>query len=146
MELDDSHFMKQALKLAVRAGEEDEVPIGAVVVLNNQIIGKGYNQTKKLEDATAHAEMLALTAAFQHLNSTILNECKLYVTIEPCSMCAGALKWARIGEVIYGAPEEKSGYTLYTPSLLHPKTKVKKGTLHEECAMLMSQFFEAKRA
>jgi len=145
MELDDTFFMKQALKLAIQASEEDEVPIGAVVVVNNRIIGKGYNQSVRLGDCTAHAEMLALTAAFQSLNSSVLDECKIYVTVEPCPMCAGALSWSRIGEVIYGASEPKSGFSHFTPSLLHPKTTVKQGILEDECSMVMRDFFSSKR-
>jgi tRNA(adenine34) deaminase len=145
MELDNTHFMKQAIKLAIQAAEEGEVPIGAVVVADERIIGRGYNQTKKLADSTAHAEMLAMTAAFQSLNSIILSDCKLYVTIEPCAMCAGAIHWARFGEVIYGASEPKSGFEKFNPSILHPKTKITKGILEEECTMLIQQFFESKR-
>ena len=146
MELNHDYFMKQALKQALLAFDDDEVPIGAVVVVNNQIIGKGYNQTERLNDTTAHAEMLALTAAFNQLNSTILDECTLYVTVEPCAMCAGAIKWARLKEVVFGATEPKSGFTQYTPSLMHPKTTVVSGVLESECASLMRQFFNEKRA
>lgn len=137
--------MKQAIKQALLAFEDDEVPIGAVVVVDNQIIGKGYNQTKRLQDATAHAEMLALTSAFNHFNTTILDECTLYVTVEPCPMCAGALKWARLHQVVYGASEPKSGFSLYKPSLLHKKTEIVGGVLEQECKDLMQTFFEAKR-
>ena len=146
MELNHDYFMKQALKQALLAFDDDEVPIGAVVVVNNQIIGKGYNQTERLNDTTAHAEMLALTAAFNQLNSTILDECTLYVTVEPCAMCAGAIKWARLKEVVFGATEPKSGFTQYSPSLMHPKTTVVSGVLESECASLMRQFFNEKRA
>ena len=118
MELDHNYFMKQAIKQALMAADEDEVPIGAVVVVENQIIGKGYNQTRRLNDNTAHAEMLALTAAFSQFNSSILDACRLYVTVEPCAMCAGAINWARIGTLVYGAPEPKSGFTKYEPTLL----------------------------
>jgi len=145
MELGHDYFMKQAIKQALLAFEDDEVPIGAVVVVNNQIVGKGYNQTKRLNDATAHAEMLALTSAFNHFNTTVLDECALYVTVEPCSMCAGAIKWARLNQVVFGASEPKSGFTLYTPTLLHRKTEVISGILETECKSLMQQFFEAKR-
>jgi tRNA(adenine34) deaminase len=145
MELGHDYFMKQALKLAIQAAEEDEVPIGAVVVVDNKIIGKGYNQSQRLNDCTAHAEMLALTAAFNQFNSSILEECTLYVTVEPCSMCAGALKWARIGTLVYGLSEPKSGFSLYEPTLLHPKTKVKSGILESECKQVMQAFFESKR-
>lgn len=145
MELSHDYFMKQALKQALLAVEDDEVPIGAVVVVNNEIIGKGYNQTKRLNDGTAHAEMLALTAAFNRFNSSILDECSLYVTIEPCAMCAGAIKWARLQKLIYGASEPKSGFTKYEPTLLHPKTEVISGVLADECRMIMQDFFSRKR-
>ncbi|MCO4820090.1 MAG: nucleoside deaminase [Bacteroidetes bacterium] len=137
--------MKQAIKQALLAFEDDEVPIGAVVVVNNQIIGKGYNQTRRLKDATAHAEMLALTSAFNHFSTSILDECTLYVTVEPCPMCAGALQWARLKQVVYGASEPKSGFSLYSPSLLHQKTEIVSGVLEPECKDLMQKFFEAKR-
>ncbi|MCB9262326.1 MAG: nucleoside deaminase [Flavobacteriales bacterium] len=145
MDLGHDYFMKQALKQAIMAAEEDEVPIGAVVVVNNQIIGKGYNQTQRLNDTTAHAEMLAITAAFNHFNGTFLTECSLYVTVEPCAMCAGAIKWARLGSLVYGASEPKSGFSMYQPSILHPKTTVVSGILEDECKMIMQHFFEKKR-
>ncbi len=145
MELGHDYFMKQAIKQALLAFEDDEVPIGAVVVVNNQIIGKGYNQTRRLKDATAHAEMLALTSAFNHFSTSILDECTLYVTVEPCPMCAGALQWARLKQVVYGASEPKSGFSLYSPSLLHQKTEIVAGVLEPECKDLMQKFFEAKR-
>ncbi|MFT4521783.1 MAG: tRNA(adenine34) deaminase [Bacteroidia bacterium] len=146
MELGDDFFMKQALKLAIKAAEADEVPIGAVVVYQNQIIGKGHNQTRVLNDCTAHAEMLALTAAFNYINSSILDECTLFVTVEPCAMCAGAIKWARLGRVVFGAAEPKSGFSKHLPSILHPKTKVEGGVMQEECSQIMTAFFAAKRA
>jgi tRNA(adenine34) deaminase len=121
------------------------VPIGAVVVVGNQIIGKGYNQTKRLNDTTAHAEMLALTAAFNHFNATVLDECSLYVTVEPCAMCAGALKWARLGTIVFGAGEPKSGFTQYKPDILHPKTELVTGVLEDDCKRLMRDFFAKKR-
>ncbi len=145
MELGHDYFMKQAIKQALLAFEDDEVPIGAVVVVNNQIIGKGYNQTRRLKDVTAHAEMLALTSAFNHFSTSILDECTLYVTVEPCPMCAGALQWARLKQVVYGASEPKSGFSLYSPSLLHQKTEIVAGVLEPECKDLMQKFFEAKR-
>ncbi len=146
MELSHDYFMKQAIKQALIAYEDDEVPIGAVVVVGNQIIGKGYNQTKRLNDTTAHAEMLALTAAFSHFNSTVLDECVIYVTVEPCAMCAGAIKWARVGKVVFGTSEPKSGFTQYEPTLLHPKTEVISGVLEDDCKRLMQDFFAKKRA
>jgi len=145
MELGDEYFMKQALKEANRAFDEDEVPIGAVVVIDQQVIGRGYNQNNRLNDATAHAEILALTAAFNSLGSQILEDATIYVSVEPCAMCAGALKWARIGKVVYGAEEPKSGFTLYQPSLLHPKTTFVGGILRDEAAFLMQDFFRQKR-
>ncbi|MCB9252079.1 MAG: nucleoside deaminase [Flavobacteriales bacterium] len=143
--MDPSYFMKQAYREALNAFEADEVPIGAVVVCENRIIARGFNQTEMLIDTTAHAEILALTAAFIHLGSKILDECTLYVTIEPCVMCAGALKWARIGKLVYGADEPKSGFSKFSPSVLHPSTKIEKGLLKDECAALMQDFFRKKR-
>jgi len=145
MELGDDYFMKQALKEANKALEEDEVPIGAVVVADGQIIGRGYNQSMRLTDATAHAEILALTAAFQYMGSQVLEDAQLYVTVEPCSMCAGALKWARIGKLVFGTDEPKSGYSLYKPSLLHKNTEVVKGVLQDESRFLMQEYFRSKR-
>jgi len=139
------YFMKLALKEAVYAYEEDEVPVGALVVCNNKIIGKGYNQTEKLKDVTAHAEMIAITAAANYLGSKFLEECILYVTLEPCLMCASALKWARIAAIVYGATDEKAGYTTMQGKVLHPKTEVVKGVMADECGSLMTQFFREKR-
>jgi tRNA(adenine34) deaminase len=122
----------------------DEIPIGAVVVLDNQVIGRGYNQTERLRDVTAHAEMLALTAAANHLGNKYLADCTLYVTIEPCVMCAGASYWAQLKAVVFGAEEPKVGFRRHGP-LLHPRTKLRGGVLAEECAVLMRQFFSLKR-
>lgn len=142
----DEYFMRIALRLAIQAFEEDEIPIGAVVIAGGQkVIGKGYNQTEKLNDVTAHAEMLALTAASNSLGAKYLTECAIYVTIEPCPMCAAAIAWAQIPLVIYGAGDIKKGFSHYKPSLLHPKTHVKKGILEKECAALMKTFFKEKR-
>ncbi len=141
----DEHFMKQALKLAAQAAEEGEVPIGAVVVSQFRIIGKGYNQTERLQDPTAHAEMLAITAACEHLGSKYLQDCTLFVTIEPCPMCAGAIRWAQLDRVVFGAGEEKFGSVHIRPSLFHPKTTVEGGLLETEAASLMKQFFRSKR-
>lgn len=138
-------FMKLALQLAKQAYEEDEVPIGALVVCKNQIIGKGYNQVQRLKDATAHAEMLAVTAASEYLNSKYLKECTLYVTIEPCIMCAGALKWAQIDKIIYGAREEKMGFQSKKVDIFHTKVEILSGILEIECRDLMQQFFKEKR-
>jgi tRNA(adenine34) deaminase len=132
----DDYWMRMALKEANYAYEEDEVPIGAVIVCNNKIIGKGYNQTERLNDVTAHAEMLAITAAANYLGAKFLEECTLYVTIEPCPMCAAALRWARIGRVVYGAADPKAGYSQFGSKMFHPKTEVHHGTM---------EFFKGKR-
>lgn len=142
---DDEYFMNEALKQARIAFEEGEIPIGAVVVSYNRIIGKGYNQTERLNDVTAHAEMLAITAASHFLNGKYLENCKLYVTIEPCPMCAGAIQWSRAANLIYGAPEKKFGYGRFTPSILSPKIEVVSGVKMEECQKLMQEFFREKR-
>jgi len=143
--MNDEFFMKQAYKEALKAFEANEVPIGAVIVAGDSIIAKGYNQTELLNDTTAHAEIIALTAAFSAMGSKFLEECTIYITVEPCAMCAGALKWARIGKLVYGTSEPKSGFSLYTPSLLHPTTETVKDILDIECHQLMKDFFEAKR-
>ncbi len=139
------YFMKLALKEATYAYEEDEVPVGALVVCNNKIIGKGYNQTERLKDVTAHAEMIAITAASNYLGAKFLEDCTLYVTLEPCLMCAAALKWARIGTLVYGASDAKAGYTVTPGRVLHPKTEVVNGILAEECGGLVTGFFKQKR-
>jgi len=143
----DEQYMKQALREAQKAFEEDEVPVGAVVVLNDRIIARGYNQVEKLNDSTAHAEIIALTAAFNFLGSKYLPEATLYVTVEPCVMCSGALYWSKISRVVYGASDEKNGYrhTTGSNSPFHPKTMVERGILAEECALLMKDFFRSKR-
>lgn len=141
----DAYYMRRALDLAHQAFEEDEVPIGAIVVADKKIIGKGYNQTEKLLDVTAHAEMLAITSAAQYMNSKFLDECTLYVTIEPCVMCGGALKWARFGKVVFGASEPKFGYSNVSDKILYHKTEVIRGVLAEECADIMKKFFAEKR-
>lgn len=143
--LNDEYFMKKALQQAELAYEEGEIPIGAIVVHENKIIGKGYNQTEKLVDVTAHAEMLAITSAEQYLGSKYLNECTLYVTIEPCVMCAGAIQWARFSKVVFGAEEPKSGYTRKSMNLISSKTEIVKGVLENECAELIKNFFLSKR-
>jgi len=140
------HYMKLALQEAKKAYEKDEVPVGAVLVMNNQIIAKAYNQVELLKDATAHAEILALTSAFDSLGSKYLPEATLYVTVEPCLMCAGALNWSKIGKIVYGASDDKNGsHTYCHKSPFHPKTVVEKDVLKEECAQLMKDFFKAKR-
>lgn len=140
-----AHYMSMALKEAMRAYENDEVPIGCVIVAKNQIIAKAYNQTQQLNDASAHAEMIALTSAFSYLNSRVLRDCTLYVTIEPCAMCAGAIRWAQIDTIVYGASEDKCGFSLYSPNILHPKTKIISGIEAESCSQLIRQFFLEKR-
>ena len=142
----DEHFMRQALQQAQLAFEADEVPIGAIVVSSsNRIIGKGYNQVERLKDPTAHAEMIAISAACAYLDAKILDDCTLYVTIEPCSMCAGGLYWARIGRVVYGASEPKFGFHSKELPLLHPKTRFEGGLLEVECREIMQRFFLEKR-
>lgn len=144
-EHDDFYFMQQALKEARYAFEQDEVPIGAVIVCNDSIIARAHNLTETLNDVTAHAEMQAITSATNVLGGKYLDECTLYVTIEPCPMCAAALSWAQVKRIVYGAPDTKRGYTLYSPSLLHPKTTITEGILADEAAELMKSFFIAKR-
>ena len=137
--------MTEALKEARIAFDEDEIPIGAVVVCRGKIIGKGHNMTERLHDPTAHAEMIAITTATEAMGGKYLNDCTLYVTVEPCPMCSGALNWAQIGRIVYGALDPKRGYSMFTPSLLHPKTAVQAGVLAEECSALMLDFFKGKR-
>ncbi|PKP21314.1 MAG: tRNA-specific adenosine deaminase [Bacteroidetes bacterium HGW-Bacteroidetes-19] len=141
----DEYFMKIAFLEAQKALERDEVPVGAVVVLNNTIIAKGYNLTQTLNDVTAHAEMQAITAATNHLGAKYLNDCTLYVTLEPCVMCAGAIAWAQIGTLVYGATDQKKGFTLIKHNILHPKTLVKSGIMEQECSEILIQFFNSKR-
>lgn len=141
----DQKFMRQALNEAHRALDKREVPIGAVVVAGERIIGRGHNLVETLNDATAHAEMQAITAAMSALGGKYLNECTIYVTVEPCVMCGGALAWSQIGRVVYGAADPKRGYSTYSERILHPKTEVVAGVLKEECEALMSDFFRALR-
>ncbi|MBN9379310.1 MAG: nucleoside deaminase [Chitinophagaceae bacterium] len=160
----DEHFMQQALKEARKAYDDEEIPIGAIIVMNDRIIARGYNQTEKLTDSTAHAEIIALTSAFNFLGSKYLPEASIYITVEPCLMCAGALYWSKIGRVVFGADDEKNGYRrgihlssaaptaingtpeVYTPGWpFHPKTTLVKGILKEECAALMQDFFRERR-
>ena len=142
---DDTYFMKQALQEAQLAAEEGEVPVGAVVVCNNRIFARAHNQTERLNDVTAHAEMLAITAATNVLGAKYLTGCTLYVTIEPCVMCAGAIGWAQLAAVVYGAPDAKRGFTRYAPQALHPKTVVRQGVMETECAEAMQRFFQERR-
>jgi len=139
--LDDEYFMRQALQEAQRAFEKEEVPVGAVIVADQRIIARAHNLTEMLNDVTAHAEMQAVTAAANVLGGKYLTDCTLYVTVEPCPMCAGALRWAQITRVVYGAPDEKRGYSRVSSHLLHPKTAVTAGVLADECAGLMKLFF-----
>lgn len=141
----DEQFMRKALYEAQRAGEEGEIPIGAVIVCNDRIISRAHNLTEKLHDVTAHAEMQAITAAADLLGGKYLSDCTLYVTVEPCVMCAGAIGWAQIGRIVYGASDEKRGYQLYAPRALHPKAVVTRGVLEAECRQMMQDFFKQKR-
>jgi tRNA(adenine34) deaminase len=134
-----------AYQLAQQAFEEDEIPVGAVIVAEGHIIAKAYNQTEKLNDPTAHAEMLALTAAFDRLGSKYLTDCTLYVTLEPCTMCAGALYWAQLKRLVYAADDLKSGFTQHNSPILHPRTTISKGILRKECGALIDQFFKKMR-
>ena len=142
---EDRKWMMEALKEAREAAAEDEVPIGAVIVGDGGIISRGHNMVERLNDPSAHAEMLALTSATAALGGKYLNDCTIYVTMEPCPLCAAALGWAQIGRVVYGSPDPKRGFTLFTPSLLHPRTRVDSGVLAEECSGLVSEFFRSKR-
>lgn len=145
MSAEDNRFMLEALKEARMAAEEDEVPIGAVITCNGQIIARGHNMTEMLNDPTAHAEMLSLTAATNAIGGKYLTGCTIYVTVEPCPMCAAALAWAQVSRIVYGAPDPKRGYTRFSPSLLHPKTEVTSGVLADVCGELVSDFFRNKR-
>lgn len=141
----DEQFMRKALYEAQKAAEEGEIPIGAVIVCNDRIISRAHNLTEKLHDVTAHAEMQAITAAADLLGGKYLSDCTLYVTVEPCVMCAGAIGWAQIGRIVYGANDEKRGYQLYAPRALHPKAVVTRGVLEAECRQMMQDFFKQKR-
>ena len=138
-------YMRKALEEAALAAEEGEIPVGAVVVCQGKIIARAHNETEKLNDVTAHAEMIATTMATAYLGGKYLNECTLYVTMEPCTMCAGALAWAQLGELVTGAPDSHRGYSRLTPPVLHPRTKVTSGILAEECSKIIKEFFKAKR-
>jgi len=141
----DELFMKQALAEARLAAAEGEVPVGAVIVCNERIISRAHNRTEHLNDPTAHAEMLAITSATGFLGAKYLPECTLYVTVEPCVMCAGAIGWSQIHTLVYGATDEKRGYRTFAPDALHPKTIVRSGILEEDCAAEMKHFFQDKR-
>ncbi|HKK75923.1 MAG TPA: nucleoside deaminase [Saprospiraceae bacterium] len=142
---DDTFFMRKAMQEAEQAFERGEIPVGAIVVAEQQIIARGHNFTEQLRDVTAHAEIIALTAAANYFDSKYLNECTLYVTLEPCVMCAGALAWAQIGRLVYGASDEKRGFMRFGKELLHPRTQVAAGVLEEEAAELLKRFFQSKR-
>ena len=142
---DDERFMREAIGEARLAYGEDEIPVGAVVVADGRVIGRGHNLTERLHDVTAHAEMQAITAAAEFLDAKYLDKCTLYVTVEPCVMCAGAIGWSQMGRLVYGADDTKRGFMTYAPKALHPKTEVVSGVLQEECGNLMKQFFKGKR-
>lgn len=141
----DEHFMKQALLEAEKASEEGEIPIGAVIVCENKIIAKDHNRVERLHDATAHAEMLALTAAQNHLASKYLRECTLFVTLEPCSMCAGGLFWTQVGRIVIGASDPERGFSNFNSKIVHPKTALKWGVMKNECEILIKDFFKKLR-
>lgn len=143
--MNDERFMREAISEARKALAQDEIPIGAVVVANGMIIGRGHNLTETLHDVTAHAEMQAITAAAEWLGGKYLDQCTLYVTVEPCVMCAGAIAWSQLGRLVFGATDEKRGYQRYAPNALHPKTEVASGILADECSTIMKEFFKSKR-
>ena len=143
--MDDTQYMQMALAEARKALEQKEVPIGAVVVAGGRVIARAHNLTETLTDPTAHAEMQAITMATEYLGGKYLTDCTLYVTVEPCPMCAAALNWAQISRIVYGADDPRRGYSLFSPGLLHPRTQVAKGVLQDECATLMKDFFKEKR-
>jgi tRNA(adenine34) deaminase len=143
--LSDEYFMREALKEAKRAFDADEIPVGAIVVCNNRIIARAHNLTERLNDVTAHAEMQAITSAANFLNGKYLNECTMYITLEPCVMCAGALSWSQIGKIVYGASDTKRGFNLVGNKILHPKTELISGIIANECSELLKTFFQKKR-
>lgn len=143
--LDDNYFMRQALQEAQKAFDADEVPIGAVIVADGRVIARAHNLVETLNDTTAHAEMQAITSASDVLGGKYLSKCTLYVTVEPCSMCAGALGWAQISRIVYGAGDNKRGFSKYSTNVLHPKTTLTSGIMEEECSEIMKRFFEKKR-
>ena len=137
--------MREAIREAMTAASEDEVPIGAVVVCRGRVIARGHNMTERLNDPTAHAEMIAITAATEAVGGKYLNDCTIYVTVEPCPMCAGALAWSQIGRVVYGAQDPKRGFSMFSPSLMHPKTEIVSCVMEDECGALVTDFFKNKR-
>lgn len=144
MELDEK-YMLEALREAQAARDEDEIPIGAVITCKGRIIARGHNMTERLHDPTAHAEMIAITAATEAMGGKYLSDCTLYVTVEPCPMCAGALNWAQVGRIVYGALDPKRGFSLFSPSLLHPRTEVAAGVLADQCSTIVTEYFKSKR-
>jgi len=142
---DDTYFMRQAIEQAKLAAAAGEIPVGAVVVAADRIIARGHNQTELLSDVTAHAEIIALTAAANHLGDKYLHDCTLYVTLEPCPMCAGALAWSQVSRIVYGASDDKRGFMRFGREMIHPKTTLEFGILHEECGALMTDFFRGRR-
>lgn len=145
MQYNDEYYMGKALEQARKGASEGEIPIGAVIVCQGKIIARGHNLTETLKDTTAHAEMLSITTATNFLGGKYLDDCTIYVTVEPCPMCAAALAWSQIARVVYGAPDAKRGYSLFSPSLLHPKTEVTKGVMEKECSEIVSNFFKTLR-
>lgn len=145
MTLSHEQYMQKALEEACLAAREGEIPVGAIVVCKGQVIARAHNQTERLNDVTAHAEMIATTMAASYLGGKYLNDCTLYVTLEPCNMCAGALAWAQLGELVIGAPDPRRGYSRLTPPVLHPRTRVISGILADKCSMLIKDFFKGKR-
>lgn len=143
--LSDEYFMRQALVEAQSAFDRDEVPVGAVIVCNQRIIARSHNLTETLTDVTAHAEMQAITAAANILGGKYLKDCTLYVTLEPCPMCAGGLLWSQISKIVYGASDERKGFSTYKPQILHPKTEIVSGIMEEECSVLLKEFFQKNR-
>lgn len=141
----DDHFMKKAIQEAELAERNGEVPVGAVIVCNNVVIAKAHNQVEKLNDITAHAEVLAITSAANYLGSKYLDDCTLFVTLEPCVMCAGAIYWSRMGRVVYGASDDKRGFMRYGKELLHPSSKLEYGICHDDCSTLLKEFFKKRR-
>ena len=141
----DEHFRREALKEPQKAFDADEVPVGVVVVANNKIIGRAHNLTERLNDVTAHAEMQAITSAANSLGGKYLTDCVIYVTLEPCVMCAGALSWSQVSKLVIGAPDTKKGFGLLEQNVLHPKTEIVKGVLEQECSELLKEFFRKKR-
>jgi tRNA(adenine34) deaminase len=142
---DHEYFMNEALKEAEKAYQKNEVPVGAIIVWNNKIIARSHNLTEQLQDVTAHAEIQAITAATNYIGGKYLTECTIYVTLEPCPMCAGALAWAQLSTLVYGAYDLKKGYSLFSENILHPKTQVIKGVLADECKTILQKFFAERR-